>query len=328
MGTLWQDVRHGLRTLARDPGYTAVTVLSLALGIGATTAIFSMVDGVLLRPLSYPEPDRLVLLQEVVPAVAEKYPAVPVTSEVGLGLMSLIAAGLLSGSFVRLMRADKGFSAPAVLAADIAPPAAKYARQRIAFHTRLLDRVALAPGVRSAALVSALPLEGEPLAIAGSLRAAVRSVDPDVPLSSMRTMREVLEKSASQRRFQMLLASAFAVCALALAGLGIYGVVSYSVVRRTREIGIRTASGALPLHLYRLVLRQGTAPVAVGLILGIAGAVALGRLLRGLLYQISPYDAWIIAAAVGITFAVALAACWLPARRAARIDPMVALRYE
>ncbi len=379
-----------------------------------------------------------------------------VTLEVGLGLMLLIAAGLLSSSFVRLMQADKGFSAPAVLAADIAPPAAKYAQQRIAFHARLLDRVASAPGVRSAALVSALPLEGEvwvstaylpedtrpeferpaanyrfvsagyfetmgipilagrtfndadrshevalvsrrlvdklwpgqdvvvgrrlvlgdgprecevvgitqdvranadqepvatlylphwhdmaplqtvivaraegePLSIAGSLRAAVRDVDPDVPLSGLRTMQAVLEKSASQRRFQMLLASAFAVCALALAGLGIYGVVSYSVVRRTREIGIRTAFGALPLHLYRMVLRQGMGPVALGLVLGVTGAVALGRLLRSLLYEITPYDPWIIAAAVGITFAVALAACWFPARRAARVDPMTALRYE
>jgi putative ABC transport system permease protein len=153
-------------------------------------------------------------------------------------------------------------------------------------------------------------------------------VDPDIPLSNVRTTREVLEKSVSQQRFQVLLASAFAVCALVLSGFGIYGVVSYAVVRRTREIGIRTAFGALPLHLYRLVLRQGMRPVALGLILGVAGAVALGRLLRSLLYEISPYDPWIIAAAVGITFTMALAACWLPARRAARIDPMAALRCE
>jgi ABC-type antimicrobial peptide transport system permease subunit len=141
-------------------------------------------------------------------------------------------------------------------------------------------------------------------------------------------MREVLEKSASQRCFQMVLGAAFALCVLALAGLGIYGVVSYSVVRRTREIGIRTAFGALPLHLYGLVLRQGLAPVGLGLLLGVTGALALGRLLRSLLYEISPYDPWIIAAAVAVTLMVALAACWLPARRAARVDPMVALRCE
>jgi predicted permease len=379
-----------------------------------------------------------------------------VTAEVGLGVMLLITAGLLCGSFGRLMRGDKGFHAPAVLAADIAPPAARYAGQKSAFHARLLDSLASAPGVRSAALVSALPLEGEiwvsvaflpgdarpimerpianvrfvsanyfetmgipllagrtfgeadrshkvvlisrrladmlwpdqkevvgrrfvlgdgdqecevvgvahdvranadqaavamlylpywdnmaplptvivaraagdPFSIAGSLCAAVRRLDPDLPLSQMRTMHEVLEKSVSQRRFQMLLAAAFAVCALVLSGFGIYAVVSYSVVRRTREIGIRTAFGALPLHLYRLVLRQGMGPVALGLILGVPGAVALGRLLRSLLYEISPYDPWIIAAAVAVTFTVALAACWLPARRAARTDPNTALRYE
>ena len=142
------------------------------------------------------------------------------------------------------------------------------------------------------------------------------------------TMHEVLERSVSQRRFQMLLASAFAVCALVLSGFGIYGVVSYSVVRRTREIGIRTASGALPLHLYRLVLQQGMGPVALGLILGVAGAVALGRLPQSLLNEISPYDPWVIVAAVVVTLTVALAACYLPARRAARVDPIVALRYE
>jgi len=169
---------------------------------------------------------------------------------------------------------------------------------------------------------------GDPFSIAGSVRAAVRSADADVPISKMCTMHQVLEESVSQRRFQTLLASAFAICALVLAGLGIYGVVSYSVTRRTREIGIRMAFGATPLALYRMVLQQGMAPVGVGLLAGVAGAFAAGRLVRSLLYQISPHDPLTILAVAVVISMVAVAACYIPARRAAKIDPMVALRYE
>jgi putative ABC transport system permease protein len=358
-----------------------------------------------------------------------------VTVEVGLGVVLLITAGLLLSSFVRILRADKGFHAPTVLAADIAPSETKYDtwERKSDFHGRLLDHLASAPGIRSAAIVNALPLQGHtwvdgawlpgdsrpsierptanvrfvsrdyfrtmgipllsgrtfnetdrtrrvaiiservartlwpnqdalgqrfaryendlfevigvvkdvcadvdrgpvamvyrpywdgapvqtvvvaraagaPFSIAGSVREAIRSVDADLPISRMYTMREVLEVSVSQRRFQMLLASAFAVCALILAGLGIYGVVSYAVARRTREMGIRLAFGARPLDIYRIVLRRGMTPVA--------------------LYEISPADPLTIVAVVTIVSLVAITACYTPARRAAQVDPTAALRYE
>ena len=380
-----------------------------------------------------------------------------VAVEVSLGVVLLIMAGLLLSSFVRVMRADRGFYAPTVLAVDIAPSKVKYdtSEQALDFHERLLANVRSAPGVQSAAIVSCLPLRGQnwlspawvkgdlrppyerpmpnvriispeyfqtmgipllagrtfddrdrsrkvaviseglasklwpeqdvvvgrrllhaneqecevigvvkdvfanadqkpvavvyrphwwdgaqaqttvvaraagdPFSIAASVREAVRAVDADLPVSRIYTMRELLVVSVSERRFQMLLASTFAACALLLAGLGIYGVVSYAVARRTREMGIRLAFGARPLDIYHIVLRRGMTPVVLGLLAGIVGACALGRLLRSMLYEISPGDPLTVVVVVTVMSLVAVAACYIPASRAAKIDPMEALRYE
>jgi predicted permease len=375
-----------------------------------------------------------------------------VAAEVGLGVMVLVTAGLLLGSFTRIMYADRGFQAPAVLVVDIPMPPAEEKRA-IGFYDRLLEHLASAAGVESAAIVSALPLEGEqwvnpvwvsgdarpewerplanvrvvspayfqtmgipllegrtfdqtdrsrkvvviserlaralwprqdtiigqkvmeqgpekeiigvvkdvraradhdavpmlyrphwftnrrnitvvaraegdPLSIAGSVRAAVHSVNADTPITNLRTMRGVLEESVSQRRFQMLLTSIFALCALLLAGLGIYGVVSYSVTRRTREMGIRAAFGACSVDLYIMILRQGMTPVVLGLIFGVAAALACGRLLQSLLYEIKAYNPLVISGVATVMLITAVLACYIPARRAARVDPMEALRYE
>ncbi len=379
-----------------------------------------------------------------------------VVAEVGLGVMLLATAGLLLGSFARVMHADRGFNAPAVLAADLVPPAVKYSRwqERQAFYDRLLEHLGSSPGIQSAAIINTLPLEGEnwvstvclpgdtrsdwerpmpnvrftspdyfrtmgigllegrtfqqtdrskkvavvsgrlaqalwpaqdgvvgqkilyadegeyevigvvqdvranadkeavpvvyvpywneamdcaivvvgtmrdPLSVTGAVRAAIHSVDPDVPIAAMRTMREVLEESVSQRRFQMLVASTFALCAVLLAGLGIYSVVSYMVTQRTREIGIRATFGARSSDLCWMVLRQGMIPVALGVVSGICGALVCGRLLQSLLYEVNADDPRILAVVAGVVMSTALAACYIPARRAARVDPMVALRCE
>ena len=129
---------------------------------------------------------------------------------------------------------------------------------------------------------------GDPRSIAATLRQAVASVDPDVPVPSLKTMQEVLDDSLSQRRFQAMLGTVFAGTALLLAALGIYGVVSCSVARRRNEIGIRAALGAQPSDLRWLVVRQGLAPVFIGLLGGILAALALGRVLGGLLFEIKP----------------------------------------
>jgi predicted permease len=169
---------------------------------------------------------------------------------------------------------------------------------------------------------------GEPLSIAGPVRRAIRQADPDVPVPRMRTMSEVLDESVAARRFQTLLAAAFAAMALLVASLGIYAVVSYSVARRTSELGIRAALGARPAALYGLILRGAAKPVAAGLALAVAGAAAFGRVLDSLLYDIAARDPFTVAAVVVALGMVALAATLGPARRGARVDPVTALRKE
>ncbi|MEJ2701057.1 MAG: ABC transporter permease [Sedimentisphaerales bacterium] len=379
-----------------------------------------------------------------------------VTAEVGLGVVLLVLAGLLLSSFSRVLRADKGFDAPAVLATDIVLPWARYGgqTQRANFYQALLTRLESTPSVTSAAIISALPLQGEtwvdvaylpgdtrpmiekptvnvrfisrayfqtmgipllagrtfndsdrsrkaaviserlarilwpkqdsvigypflndnkeefevigvvgdvranadgqsvalmyrsywdtsrpqvvivaraagnPFSIAGSVRGAVHELDADLPVSRMRTMREILDDSVAQRRFQMILASAFAGTALLLAGLGIYGVLSFLVTQRTREMGIRMAFGACQRDVLCIILRQGMIPVVIGIATGVVGALALGRVLASLLYEVSPHDPLTMLAVVGVLVIVAFTACLIPARRAAKIDPMEALRYE
>jgi putative ABC transport system permease protein len=373
----------------------------------------------------------------------------------GSALLLVITAGLLAASLTGLMRADKGYTAPTVLAIDVSVPWAKYteADKRNRFHERLLASLESQPGVVAAAVTTALPLEGEtwvdsadlpgsnkpsygkpmvnvrfvspdyfrtmgipivggrtfsgearqkriaviserlaqtlwpgqdpvgrkfernpkdeyevigvvgdiradvdrppvamvyrpywdwaprsvrlvvraagdPRSVASLVRAAIWSVDRDVPVPKMRTMQEVLEESVATRRFQMLLASLFAGSALLVAALGIYGVVSYSVARRTKEMGIRMALGARASRIAGLVTWQGMLPVVAGLAAGIVVSLAVGRLLQSLLYEVSSNDPRIIGGATIALTLVGLAACRVPASRATRIDPLRALRYE
>jgi predicted permease len=169
---------------------------------------------------------------------------------------------------------------------------------------------------------------GDPLSIAGGMRAAAHSVDSDVPLTRIRTMQAVLGESVAQQRFQMLLAAVFAATALLLASLGIYGVVSYAVARRTNEVGIRMALGAQAGNVYRMVLWQAMTPILLGLAAGAAGAVAAGSVLAKLLYEVSPRDPATLAGVTLLLCLVGLAACSVPARRATRVDPLDALRYD
>ncbi|MGO9008830.1 MAG: ABC transporter permease [Bryobacteraceae bacterium] len=375
-----------------------------------------------------------------------------VASEVGLSAALLILAGMLLNSFVRLIRADKGFRAPTVLAVDIGLSGDKYeaAAARDGFYRRLFATLSEQPGVQAAAISSALPLQGEtwidtvstnggsspeltvnvrfvspdyfrtmgiplragrplsegdrgqqrvvissrlaaslwpgrdplgrrftrgnnewyevigvagdvraeadqapvammyrgywewmpyrtvlvaraagtPQSIAGALRAAIHAADPDVPVPPMRTMSEVFDESVGTRLFQMLLAGGFALMALLVASFGIYAVVSYSVARRTSEFGIRAALGARAGDLYGLILRQGMAPVVVGLLAAAAAAVAFGRVLSSLLYGVDGRDPLTIALVTALLGLVSLAACLIPARRASNLDPLDALRYQ
>ncbi len=168
----------------------------------------------------------------------------------------------------------------------------------------------------------------DPIGAAPALRAAVREIDPEVPVAGIRTMKQVVSDSVSQRRFQMALVLLFAVTALILASLGVYGVVSYMVTQRRNEMGIRIALGATAANIHRLILSQGLTPVLGGLALGIAGALALGRLLTSLLFEVGAQDPITFACVIVLLLAVAAMACLIPSVRAVRCDPADVLRYE
>jgi putative ABC transport system permease protein len=168
----------------------------------------------------------------------------------------------------------------------------------------------------------------EPMALAGPVRSEVRSIDPNVPVANVRPMREVVATALATPRLTGFLLGAFAVIALLLAAVGIYGVLAYLVARRTHEIGIRLAIGADRAQVVRMVLAQGLTLTVLGLTAGLAGAVGLTRLMASVLYDVTPTDPWTYTAVVVGLLAVAGAASLLPALRAARVDPLVALRSE
>jgi predicted permease len=380
-----------------------------------------------------------------------------VAAEVALSAALLAAAGLLVGSFIRILGVDQGYHQENVLTVGMNLSGPKYrdSKQRIAFIERLLPAVQSLPGVKSAGLISALPLQGEtfvdmltreddhrpifqrpvanyrmispdyfkameipirrgrafeyadrnrqvyivsestaariwpgedavgkhcrqsnekeplgevvgvvadtrtsmkgeqplvvytpywknpqyggslairttqnPGAAASAVRGAIWSIDSGLPIPEMKTMRQILYESVSQRRFQTMLLAGFALAALALAVIGIYGVISYSVNRRRNEIGIRMALGADAGDVRNMVLRQGMWPVGAGLVVGIACALALGRVLQALLFEMQASNPIVLASVVIVLGAAAAMACFAPARRATRVDPATALRYD
>ncbi|HEX2188842.1 MAG TPA: ABC transporter permease [Longimicrobiaceae bacterium] len=168
----------------------------------------------------------------------------------------------------------------------------------------------------------------DPLALAPAVRREVAALDPALPVAGVRTLDALVEESVSARRFYLLLLGVFAAAALALAAVGVFGVMSYSVARRTREIGLRMALGAHAGRMQRMVLREALVLAALGIALGLAGALAATRLLRALLFQVGATDPATFLAVAAVLAAAALLASWLPARRATRVDPMVALRAE
>ncbi|MDX6498756.1 MAG: hypothetical protein QOG23_2016 [Blastocatellia bacterium] len=169
---------------------------------------------------------------------------------------------------------------------------------------------------------------GEPLAMTAAVREQVRALDKDVPIYHIQTMDQVLGSSVAQPRFSMLVVGLFAALALVLAVVGIYGVMAYSVSRRAHEIGVRMALGARTSQVLKLVLKEGMTLTLVGIAIGIFGAFALTRMMATLLFGVGPKDPITFMGVAALLAAVAFVACYIPARRATRVDPLVALRYE
>jgi putative ABC transport system permease protein len=170
--------------------------------------------------------------------------------------------------------------------------------------------------------------EGAPGTVAAGMRQALRAVDRDLPIYAVRPLDEVVAERSAERRLAALLTFVFATVALLLAAVGIYGVMSYAVAQRTQEIGIRMALGAEREHVLRMVLRNGTVLALTGIAIGLAAAFALARLIAALLFETSAADPPTFSVVPVLLFAVAILASYLPARRAARVDPMAALRCE
>jgi putative ABC transport system permease protein len=169
---------------------------------------------------------------------------------------------------------------------------------------------------------------GDPKQLVTAIQQQVWAIDKDLPVTNVRTYEEIISQSVSERRFQTMLLGLFASLALILAMVGIYGVISYSVSQRTPEIGIRMALGATRGGILRMVVGRAMLLIGVGIVVGGAGAFALSRYLKSLLFEVKPGDPWTYASIALLLAIVALAASLVPARRATRVDPMIALRYE
>jgi hypothetical protein len=168
----------------------------------------------------------------------------------------------------------------------------------------------------------------DPTALASAVKAAIHQIDPDLPVTRIRTMDEVAAESTAERRFQMNLVLIFGAVAIGLVGLGIYGVLSHAVAQRTNEIGIRLALGAGPGALRRMVVSDALGLVGGGLVVGVPLALAAGYSLRALLFGIDAQDVPVVATVCLLLTVVTLLAAYVPARRASRVDPIVALRCE
>jgi putative ABC transport system permease protein len=173
-----------------------------------------------------------------------------------------------------------------------------------------------------------LRTSGDPSNLVSAVRAAVQAVDPNAPVSRIRTLSDIVDESTAPRRLSVLLLSSFAGLALALAAVGIYGVMSYTVTQRTQEIGIRIALGAARGDIFKLVVGGGMTLLVIGIAIGLSGALYLSRFLGTMLFQVRPTDLLTFVSVPAILAAIGLAACILPARRATSVDPILALRME
>jgi hypothetical protein len=290
MQTLWQDLRYAPRMLAKTPGFTAVAVLTLALGTGANTAILSLLNGLALRDLPVPHADQLVRFGAQ-------------TGDESLGALSLPLFEQISSCSDASLHDIREHAPPTLYV-----PSTQY-RDAMGW-SQLMLRTKAAPA-----------------AMAHAVRQTVESLGHEY-VAKTHMVVETIDRSILRERLFAILAAFFGGLALLLAAVGLYGLMAYNVAQRTREIGVRMALGAARSDVLSMILRETLAMTGIGLALGLAGALGASRFIANLLYGVSAQDPLTLAAVSILLAAVAAVAGWIPARRATRVDPMVALRYE
>ena len=193
-----------------------------------------------------------------------------------------------------------------------------------------VDPIAYSPYAQNAWSTMSLVIRGtqDPTRLASAVRSEVQALDPNLPVSNIKPVRQMIDERISPKRLMTYILAVFGLIALLLASVGIYGVMSYAVTQRTQEIGVRMALGAQAVDVLKLVIKNGMTMALVGVAIGLAGAYALTRLLANLLFKVAPTDLVTFAAVSISLIVVALVACYIPARRATKVDPLVALRYE
>lgn len=331
----------------------------MALGVGATTAIFRVIDATLLHPLPYPNPQESVRVEDSLPGVGA-------AQAVGISIPELQNLQM-SGIFQYVSIAGfgsvnlTGGAQPARIAFRPVTPAYFAVLGVDAQIGRTFDPHDSNPGFNLEVVISdglwkrafgadsnilgktlrldndvyhakdlAIFLKGQldPAAISSQVREQVQSIDAELPVFRAETLDDVLTASLSVRRFSMEMVALFAATALLLAGLGIYGTISYVVNEQTREIAIRLALGAQRGKILKMVLRQSLLLAGAGAGLGIVGALIISHLMAGLLYGVAPTDPATFAGVTIVLTAVAMAASYIPALRAMRVDPLKALRFD
>jgi hypothetical protein len=385
----WQDVRYGLRMLAKSPGFSAVAVLCLALGIGANTAIFSLIDVALLRPLPIDQPDQLVLVDVAGSqgtGEAFSYPTYqmlrdhnevfsgmlafdvvlgPLTAHVN-GPAELADGQLVSGNYFSVLVAlvlgrafspqdNEGSPKAAVINETMArfyfqdenPVGRIFTREaegssqqteivgvvrdsKFLSPREQVSRAVYVPFLQAGdspwGMTFCLRTVAHPVGLVSKVRREIEAVNPNLPFFDVRMLDQQVDYSLLRERLIATLATLFGLLAVFLGCIGLYGVMSYAVARRTNEIGIRLALGATTQNILWLVMREAMLLVLIGLAIGLPATLATTRLISSELFGLTNTDSLTISLATLLLVTVAFVAAYLPTRRAARVDPMVTLR--
>lgn len=348
-----REVRQAVRRLRATPGFTLAVILTLSLGIGSTTGLFTILNAVVLRPLPYPDPERLVVVwtDDVKKQLHQTLVSFPIYRDWEAHTRSFSKLGFSTRNTPVTLTgvADpERFDAARASASMFAVLGATPLEGRLytVDEERRNEPVVVLSqafaerryGVARNALSKVLELDGRAVSVIGvmpswftftrDVRQTIAAINPSVPVYRVSTLEQRLDAQLATRRFQVLMLSLFASAALVLAAVGIYGLMRYVVGQRTREIGVRIAVGATHRQVMALVLREGLWLVSTGLLAGVMLALLLTRTLRTAVYGITVNDPLTFVIAPAILLVVTIVASVEPTWRALRIDPVQALRAE